>query len=106
MANPYPKTIIDEASGIEVKNIKHEVFEEGRRQGIKQVLEEIKKLQTLSNEKRIEELEQMKKLRSVSNKKIIEKLEQMNKLRSLSNEKIIEKIIEELEQMKRLLTHV
>lgn len=38
MVNPYPKTITDEVSGIEVKNIKYEVFEEGRREGIKQLV--------------------------------------------------------------------
>jgi len=43
MANPYPRTIIDEVLGIEGKNIEYEVFEEDKRQGIKQVVERLAK---------------------------------------------------------------
>lgn len=39
MANPYPKTKIDETSGIEFKNIEYEVFEEGRTGGLNQAVE-------------------------------------------------------------------
>jgi len=39
MANPYPKTVIDETPGIEVGNKEYEVFEEGRRVGVGQVVE-------------------------------------------------------------------
>lgn len=43
MANPYPKTVIDEVRGIEVENKKYEVFEEGRGEGVGQVVDWLEK---------------------------------------------------------------
>lgn len=36
--NPYPETIIDEASGIEVTNNEHYIWEDGFKAGIKEVV--------------------------------------------------------------------
>ena len=38
MKNPYPKFIIDEYSGIQVKNIEHEIWTEGYKAGRKESL--------------------------------------------------------------------
>ena len=43
MANPYPKTVVDEALGIEVENKEYKVFEEGRRVGVGQVVDWLEK---------------------------------------------------------------
>ena len=43
MANPYPKTVIDESLGMEVENKAYEVFEEGRRAGVDQVMDWLEK---------------------------------------------------------------
>jgi len=40
--NPYPEKIVDEASGIEVVSIRHQIWEEGKQAGIREVMEWIK----------------------------------------------------------------
>lgn len=41
MSNPYPKILIDEASGVEVLDIRHQLWQEGYNAGIKQVVRDL-----------------------------------------------------------------
>lgn len=38
-SNPYPKVLMDEVSGIEVPDIRHQLWEEGHKAGIREVVE-------------------------------------------------------------------